>query len=54
MDTDHEARKGADNSHSSSGVVQHKEDDVPDPDEDDLDGLDGLVSCLLPSRGRQN
>ena len=50
MDKDHGAREGAGESHAPSNVVVPQEDDVPDPDEEDLDGLDGFSRSVQRSR----
>lgn len=48
MDKDHGAHEGAGGSHAPSNMVKSKEDDVPDPDEEDLDGLDGPTFLFNP------
>lgn len=53
MDKDHGAREGAGESHALSNVVDSKEDDVPDPDEEDLDGLDGSTALFNALGGKE-
>ena len=53
MDKDHGAREGAGESHALPNMVDSKADDVPDPDEEDLDGLDGSTSLFNALKGNE-